>query len=129
VTPEEQKLYDLYSGWTKLLHAWCVEHLNANVNFEFFPDPDWKMQIYPGDSTEVEISQYGVPSLVRPELKVTLALPKPQEDPTPGRLRNTFRNLCVCAARILNIDTAQLKIIFGDAPQRRHRRNGSAHEP
>jgi hypothetical protein len=53
-----------------------------------------------------------VPNLVRPrgEAKVVIQLPRPKDDPTDAQLRVVFRDICLAAARVLEIDLGKPKL-------------------
>lgn len=104
------QLYNIYAKWTGQLHAW-LRTIGKDVDAEYFPD-SYEFRIYSGRA-EIDISQSGLVSLVRPhsERVATLALPKPQDDPTQADLDEAFRQICLAAARVLDIELGKLQLI------------------
>jgi hypothetical protein len=112
MTPEE--LYKTYANWTAELHAWTRVHLGRHVDVEFFPDT-YKFAIYSGSARSLMADPFNfqtVPTLVRPkgEAKFVIQLPKPKDDPTDAQLRVVFRDICLAAARVLEIDLGKPKL-------------------
>ena len=96
-----EELYSTYASWTGLLHFWVVKHLNAQVNFEFYPAPEWKIAIYAGIPTP---SLEGtVPAFECPADAIKLKLPEPANEPTGADLEKAFRACCEAAARVLGV--------------------------
>lgn len=125
--PEAERLYKIYSSWSGGLHHWCATKLGVHVDAEFFPI-DWKFRVYSGVAG-AETSLFGVPRIVRPEgeKSFTLKLPGPEQAPSDEDLDETFRNICLATARMLELDlgTPKLggrkkrgKLKHGDPPHR-----------
>lgn len=133
MTPEE--LYSLYAAWTGQLHTWVLTQLGRHVDAEFFPAPDWKFKIYSGSAAPIgtrfafiegeAVPVSTVPNLIRPpeEASFTLKLPTPADNPTAAQLEQTFRNLCLATAKLLEIELHAPKL-KGSAPKPR-----APHEP
>ena len=104
-----QELYQVYAGWTGRLHHWLGQR-GRHLDCEYFPD-SYEFRIYSG-SARAEISRFGTVNLVRPDSErfLTLALPKPQDDPTQRDLDEAFRQICFAAARVLEIDLGKLQL-------------------
>jgi hypothetical protein len=108
----EKELYATYANWSGELHAWTRVHLKRHVDVEFFPD-SYKFAIYSGSARGLMADSYHtVPTVVRPagEAKVVIQLPKPKDDPTDAQLRVVFRDICLAAARVLEIDLKKPKL-------------------
>jgi predicted RNA-binding Zn-ribbon protein involved in translation (DUF1610 family) len=103
------QLYRIYASWTGRLHHWLGQR-GRHVDCEYFPET-YEFRIYSGRA-EIDISQSGLVSLVRPhsERFVTLVLPKPQDDPTQVDLDDAFRQICFAAARLLEINLGKLQL-------------------
>jgi hypothetical protein len=119
-TMTEQELYKVYAGWTGQLHYWMVKELGRHLDCEFIPSPEWLFKLYSGHAEERLVSGWGgatVPALARPEgeAKAVVKLPKPEDGPSPAELDDTFRAICLTAARILEIDLGKPKL--ADAAQ------------
>lgn len=111
----EAELYDLYAGWTGQLHFWMDKELGRHLDVEFFPAPDWLIKLYSGHAEERLVggwSNVTVPGLKRPsgEARAVIALPRPERQPTKTDLDNCFREICLMAARILEIDLGKPKL-------------------
>jgi restriction alleviation protein Lar len=104
-----EELYQTYAGWTGRLHHWLGQR-GHHVDCEYFPE-SYEFRIYSGRA-EIDISQSGLVGLVRPHAErfLTLALPKPQDDPTQRDLDEAFRQICFAAARVSNIDLGKLQL-------------------
>jgi Lar family restriction alleviation protein len=100
---DPKELYNVYANWTGRLHHWLGQR-GRHIDCEYFPDT-YEFRIYSGHA-EIDISQSGLVGLVRPhsERFLTLALPKPQDDPTQRDLDDAFRQICFAAARLLEVD-------------------------
>jgi hypothetical protein len=110
----DKELYAVYANWTSELHAWCAVHLGRHVDFEFFHDT-YKFSIYSGSAESLMPDPahfQTVPNLIRPtgEAKVIIQLPKPKDDPTHAELRGVFREICLAAALVLEIDLGKPKL-------------------
>lgn len=112
--PVAEKLYNTYAAWTGKLHSFCQTELGQDLDVEFFPG-EWEMRLYPGGSLDLEISNSGIPGLVRPPDARPFRLPRPENDPTQAELDQAFRGLCYAAALVLKIDLAKGKL--GDGPK------------
>jgi hypothetical protein len=124
MTPEE--LYKTYANWTAELHAWTRVHLGRHVDVEFFPDT-YLFAIYSGSARGLmpdPVNYSTVPNLVRPvgETKVLIQLPRPKDDPTQAQLRVVFRDICLAAARVLEIDLKKPKLTEPQRPKRPRRK-------
>lgn len=120
MTEEEQRLYDIYAAWSGKLHHYAIKYLGAQLNVEFFPSA-WEMRLYPGPLQEKELQPWGfstVPGFVRPPAE-PFRLPRPEEAPTQEELDQTFRNLCLAAAQLLQIDLGKPKLANGMGPKKR----------
>lgn len=111
----EQELYDEYAKWTGLLHHWMLKHGHRHLDVEFFPAPKWEMRLYTGSAEDTMMTGwYGttVPSFSRPEeeARALVKLPKPEDEPTKAELDQTFLEICLAAARILDIDLGKPKL-------------------
>jgi hypothetical protein len=121
MTSEEQRLYNIYAGWTGSLHHYCVKYLGAELNVEFFPAPEWHMKLYPGPLEEIPPMMAGtrmvssVPRLYRPKAD-PFPLPRPEENPTQEELDRVFRDLCLAAAQVLQVDLGKRKLANGMGP-------------
>jgi len=115
---DPEQLYRIYSTWTAQLHRWAVAHLGEHIDCEFFPI-DWKFKVYSGYAQAGDIYLFHtVPTVGRPrkERSQTIKLPTPAEDPTQAELDETFRAICLAAARVLRIDLSRGKRLpSGDA--------------
>lgn len=113
---DPKELYKVYADWTGQLHYWVEKNLGRHIDCEYFPD-SYQFKIYSGwakpTSTDFALSGAGdvipistVPNLTRPwgENTELIHLPKPQEEPTKADLDEVFRQLCLAAARVLEID-------------------------
>src|SRR5258707_12245513 len=119
---DPKALYKIYADWTGNLHHWVETQLGRNIDCEYFPD-SYQFKIYSGGATAqrtsfavidediVPIST--VPNLVRPvgERDFTLQLPRPESDPSQAELDAKFRELCLAAARGLEIDLGKHALI------------------
>lgn len=96
-----EELYKLYSAWTGQLH-WYLGRLGKHLDVQFHPGT-YEMTLYEGQAIAPD---FGLPNLRRPfgELSVTLQMPRPEDNPTEEQLRNTLRDICFQAARILDIE-------------------------
>lgn len=112
--PVAERLYNLYAGWTGQLHHYCTTQLGQDLDVEFFP-ADWEMRLYAGGTLDVEISQCGIPGIVRPADARPFRLPRPENDPSQEELDQAFRGLCYAAALVLKIDLAKGKLSHGPA--------------
>jgi hypothetical protein len=112
--PATERLYNLYAGWTGQLHHYCTKELGQDLDVEFFPST-WEMRLYAAGSLDLEISQSGIPGLVRPKDSRPFRLPRPEDDPSPEELEQTFRALCYAAALVLKIDLGKRKLGRGPA--------------
>lgn len=115
--PNVQRLYDTYAAWTGQLHHYCERELRQSLDVEFFPD-EWVMRLYPPNSLDVEISRSGIPGLVRPAEACVFRLLKPEADPSPEELEQSFRALCYAAALVLKIDLGKAKLGDGSKDTR-----------
>ena len=107
---DPKELYSIYADWTGDLHAWVWHRLKRQIDCEYFPD-SYEFKLYSGGA-EHEISVSGVPHWLRPEgeKSVTVQLPRPDADPTQDELDQAFRELCLAAARVLEIDVSKAKL-------------------
>jgi hypothetical protein len=105
---DDKELYAVYAAWTGQLHFWVERQLGEHVDAEFFPAPDWLFKVYGGQS-EIDISVSGIINLTRPgaERSETIRLPRPEENPTQEELDQTFRAICLAAARVLGIEVGK----------------------
>jgi hypothetical protein len=111
----EQELYDEYAKWTGLLHFWMLKHGGRHIDVEFFPAPHWVIKLYSGRAEDtIMTGWYGttVPSFSRPEeeTRAVVNLPRPEAEPTRAELDETFREICLTAARVLEIDLHNLQL-------------------
>lgn len=110
--PEAERLYQTYAAWTGALHHYCQRELGQDLDVEFFP-AEWEMRLYAGGSLDLEISNSGIPGLVRPPDARPFRLPRPENNPTQEELDQAFRALCYAAALVLKIDLAKGKLSDG----------------
>ena len=96
-----EELYAIYARWTGQLHFYIAHSLGRHLNVEFFPDL-YEIHLYPGDPFCVIGSS--VPKLERPATRTILSLPKPEDNPSPQTLDETFRKLCISAAFSLGLE-------------------------
>jgi hypothetical protein len=120
----EQELYKVYAQWSGQLHHWMVKELGRHLDVEFFPAPDWLMKLYSGHAQERLVGGWGgatVPALRRPgeEARAVVRLPRPEDAPSPAQLDDTFREICLTAARVLEIDLGKPKL---EAPKKRRKK-------
>jgi hypothetical protein len=110
----DKELYDIYAGWTGSLHFWMEKHLGRHMDCEYFP-AIYEMRLYSGHAHEKELAVWGfstVPTLTRPlgEARATIKLPRPEDDFTPQQLEQVFRDICLAAARLLEMDLGKPKL-------------------
>jgi hypothetical protein len=107
---DPKELYKVYADWSGQLHHWVQTRLGRQIDAEFFPDT-YQFKLYSGGA-ENEISISGVPQWVRPlgERSITIQLPRPKDDPSQADLDAAFRELCLAAARVLEIDLGKAKL-------------------
>lgn len=112
MTEDEAKLWNTYGTWTAMLNRWTAVHLGRHIDVEFVPD-QWVMRLYSGYAQARNMS-FGitVPGLERPphEAAFTMKLPRFEDHPTQADLDEAFRQLCLGAARVLNIDLGKPKL-------------------
>ncbi len=98
-----QELYQIYSGWTGTLHFWVIRELGTHLDCEYFPD-SYQFKLYSG-FVEESTSSSGIPGLSRPEgeRSETIRLLRPEDRPAPEDLDNLFKEICLAAARVLEI--------------------------
>jgi hypothetical protein len=122
---DPQELYAVYAKWTGQLHAWMAK-LGHYIDCEYFPD-SYQFKLYSGAAralptrfTEDLMPLSTVPNLRRPqgERSVTVQLPLPQDDPSQETLDRAFRDLCLAAARVLELDLKNPAL--GDTPVKKH---------
>ena len=111
----EEELYNEYAAWTGQLHHWMLKHGNRHLDVEFFPAPQWVIKLYTGHAEDTIMTGWfgtTVPSFSRPEeeTRAVIPLPRPEAEPTRAELDDTFRELCLSAARILDIDLGKPKL-------------------
>jgi hypothetical protein len=109
-----QELYKTYAAWTGQLHHYAVKHLGRHIDCEYNPDT-YEFRIFSGHAEDAPLSVWGfhtVPGLVRPpgEERAVIRLPKPEENPSSEQLDEIFRQLCLSAARVLNLDLGKPKL-------------------
>jgi hypothetical protein len=112
--PVAERLYNIYAGWSGQLHHYCQHELGQDLDVEFFP-ADWEMRLYPPNTLDIQISQCGIPGIVRPSDSRPFRLPRPENDPTPEELDQAFRGLCYAAALVLKIKLGKGKLEDGPA--------------
>jgi hypothetical protein len=112
---DPKALYKVYADWTGHLHHWVETRLRRHIDCEFFPE-SWQFKVYSGSAAPIgtrftfvegeAVPVSTVPNLTRPagEEAFTLELPRPENDPSKEQLDEVFRQLCLAAARILEID-------------------------
>lgn len=110
--PETERLYNIYAGWTAQLHTYCINQLGQDLDVEFFPGT-WEMKLYAPGDLDIEISNSGIPGLVRPSDARPFLLPRPEDEPGQEQLDQTFRGLCYAAALVLKIDLGARKLAGG----------------
>lgn len=110
--PLTERLYNTYAAWTGQLHSFCQRELGQDLDVEFFP-ADWEMRLYAPGTLDINISQCGIPGLVRPANARPFRLPRPENDPTQEELDMAFRGLCYAAAVVLKIDLGKAKLVDG----------------
>lgn len=115
---DPNELYKVYAAWSGQLHFWVERQLERHIDCEFCPAPDWLFKIYSGQA-EIDPG-WRVANLTRPphERSDTIRLPRPEEDPTREELDETFRAICLAAARLLRIDVSGAQLTSGNPPQR-----------
>jgi hypothetical protein len=107
------KLGNIYGTWTALLHKWVAER-GYHLDCEYFPD-EYSFKLYSGHAREGVIQEYHtVPRVGRPvgERVATIRLARPEEDPSKEDLDQKFRELCLAAARILQLNLGK-KTLYG----------------
>jgi hypothetical protein len=106
-----RELDRIYCQWTFLLHAWVLQHLGRYISARYYPDPDWKMELFPGIPQE-SVSAGGIPKLVPPDgaQVSSFKLPRPEHSPTQADVDKAFRGLCLAAALILHVDLGKAKL-------------------
>jgi hypothetical protein len=109
-----QELYRTYAAWTGQLHYYAVKHLGRHIDCEYNPD-SYEFRIFSGHAEDGDLSVWAfrtVPTLVRPpgEERAVIRLPKPEENPTSEQLDEVFRQICLAAARVLNVDLDKPKL-------------------
>lgn len=123
------ELYNEYAKWSGLLHFWAVKHLQTQLNAEFFPAPAWEMEVFPGELYQ-DLGATVPLFIHKPGIRIKL--PRPEHSPTEQELEETFRRLCLAAARVLGMDTAKAVLpaskqpesaIITSAPERDHTKN------
>jgi hypothetical protein len=122
MTEQEQELYTVYFRWTGQLHKLVGEHLGEHVDVEFFPD-DYLIRVYSGAAQDAEIRMFHtVPGVTRPrgEARETVKLPRPEDNPTPQQIDDTFRQLCLAVARVLGISVSKLGLPAGPDEPKKH---------
>lgn len=126
--PEADRLYKLYAGWTGQLHFWVGKELGRHVDCEFFPEK-FLFKIYGGFGQPAALDVYAfhtVPGISRPagERTEVVRLPRPETHPSKDELDRVFRELCLAAARVLEIEVeAPKKHAFLARPKRRRIKN------
>jgi hypothetical protein len=105
--PEADRLYQIYASWTIQLHSYVGRVLGRHIDCEFFPE-QYIFKLYGGQGEVGLMDVYAfhtTPGITRPqgERTETVALPRPAEHPTKERLDQVFRELCLAAARVLEI--------------------------
>ena len=113
----DKDLYETYAAWTGSLHFYADKYLRRHIDCEYFP-AIYEFRLYSGEAKEKELQVWGfstVPTMTRPlgEATVTINLPRPEDDPTPEQLEQVFKEICLAAARVLEIDLGKPKL---DAP-------------
>lgn len=107
-----------YCQWSFKLHKWLFERGYA-MNLQYFPSPDWKMRLFPGLAA-FSVSMAGIPTL-EPGRHEDILLPRPEQNPSQEDLDETFRQLCLSAARLLEIDLRNAKLDRGNQPGKSRR--------
>jgi len=103
---DPKALYKVYADWTGHLHHWVQTQLGRHIDCEYLPD-SYQFRLYSGWAEGGPIGAWAtVPSVIRPEgeAQVTIQLPRPLADPTQAELDAKFRELCLAAAQVLEID-------------------------
>jgi hypothetical protein len=118
---DPKALYKIYANWSGQLHHWVGTRLGRQIDCEFFPN-EYVFKIYSGHARAIGtrfaiaedqvIPLSTVPNLERPqgERTVTVQLPRPESDPSQEVLDEAFRQLCLAAARVLEIDLGKAKL-------------------
>lgn len=123
---DPKELYKVYADWTGALHYWVEKQLSRHIDCEYFPD-SYQFKIYSGwakpiptsfaikEESMLPIST--VPNLTRPpgETFELIQLPRPESDPSQAELDAKFRELCLAAARVLEIDLGKARLNESDA--------------
>lgn len=106
----EQHLYQIYSKWTGELHFWTVQKLGLHLDCEYFPN-EYLFKVYSGFAEEFSTTS-GIPGLSRPphELSETIRLLRPEDHPTRQQIGELFKQICLAAARVLEIDISKTKL-------------------
>lgn len=108
----EKELNQIYSGWTAQLNAWTRRELRRHIDCEYDPQT-FTFRLYSGHAVIRQVGPgHTVPALVRPpdERHEDFPLPRPETHPGALDLRMTFRQLCLAAARVLEIDLGKRKL-------------------
>jgi hypothetical protein len=109
---DDNSLRRIYGNWSRNLHEWCLSQLGRRVDsFVHFGNPDWKFSVYSGRA-EIEISDAGIPHYIRPpgERSYTINLPRGRDNPTEEQINEIFRNICMGAARVMQIDLGRAQL-------------------
>ena len=107
-----QELYKTYAAWTGQLHYYAVKHLGRHIDCEYNPD-SYEFRVFSGHAEDAPVGAFHtVPGLVRPpgEERAIVRLPKPEENPSSEQLDEVFRQICLAAARVLNVDLDKPKL-------------------
>jgi len=102
----------IYGSWSRNLHEWCLSQLGQRVDsYAHFGNPDWTFSIYSGRAV-IEISDAGIPRYVRPpgERSFTLILPRGRDNPSEEHVNEIFRQICLGAARVMQIDLGKVQL-------------------
>jgi hypothetical protein len=110
MTEDERALYDIYASWSGKLHFWVLQRLERTLSCEFEPDT-WTFKMWPG-APDVSVSMSGVPHVRAPKDAYRVALLSPAQHPTGAQLDELFKQLCLAAARVLNIDLNRTQLTY-----------------
>lgn len=102
-----------YCRWSNKLHLWVTERTGRPLSVQYFPlwQNEPKMRLFKGEP-QYQISGSGMPQLLPPSgVYVDFPLPRPQDNPTQQILDETFKQLCLAAARLLEIDLGKPKLV------------------
>jgi hypothetical protein len=107
-----QELYKTYAAWSGQVHYYCVKHLGRHIDCEYDPDR-YEFRVFSGHAEDAPMGAFQtVPTLVRPsgEERAVIRLPKPEENPSSEQLDEVFRQICLAAARVLNVNLDKPKL-------------------